>query len=372
MFSNIMKYHIIANIKQKDNFFWTLCFPFILATVLNITFCSLKSVEKITLYPVAVVDIDNSGKEIISKLESNSMIEVNITDKENADELLRKDKVVGVINIKDGEISLLVSNSSYEQSIIKSILEDIEQTSFMLTNLESINSGNTDENLMNFISSDNSYTRAVNINTNNDVYVVFFFSLIAMACLFSGMTSLYSVNNIQANQSTIGAKQSIIPEKKFIVFSANFTSDMISQYFSIILLVLYIKYVLKYNIGNINGWMLIFIFISLFASISFGAFLSAIVKLKVNIKSSILTAISLISCGISGFFSYEIKLIIEDKIPFIKYINPASLITDGLMALYYYNSYNMYFICIVILGIIGMLLFTGTCLVLRRQKYDSI
>lgn len=373
MFLNILKYHIISNIRQKENFFWTLCFPLLLATVFNLAFSSLNDFEKTITFPVAVVDVDGSGKEIISTLEDISMLEVHKTDIQNADTLLNECDVDAIINIEKGKSSLIVINSDYSQSIIKNILDEVQQTSITINDIFSLNPDGVSIETLNLAQSNPSYiNQKSDVSKNNDIYSIFFFALISMTCMFSAMTSMYSVVNIQGNQSALGARQNICPASKLTIFGANFTGDIISQYFSVVLLLFYIKCVLKYNIGNLDGWMFLFVFVSVFASLTLGTFLSSIIKLKQNNKSSIITAISLISCGLSGLFSVDIKIMIEDKIPFIKYINPATLISDGLISLYYYNSLSRYFLRISILGAFGIILFAGTCLILRGQKYDSI
>jgi ABC-2 type transport system permease protein len=66
------------------------------------------------------------------------------------------------------------------------------------------------------------------------------------------------------------------------------------------------------------------------------------------------------------------KYIVEKNVPILSYINPATLITDGLYTLYYYNSHERYFINISLLSVLSILFCFITYLNIRREKYASI
>ncbi len=374
MFSKIFKYRLMINFKQKENFFWTLCFPLILATLFNMAFGSLGKLDKIESIPVAIVDLDDSGKDTVSTLEKIDILEVKKADEKKADELLKKGKVDAIIKISNSSASISVTDSDYNQTIVKSIVDQISRTKAVITDIYSINPQGVATAINNMTSqSSQSYTEnSSDSGKNNDQYAIFFFALIAMTCLFASSTGLYSVINVQANQSDIGARQSLSPVRKIQLFGIHFLCDIITQTIGCIILLYYIKYILKFNIGKIDGWMILLIAVSIFACLSIGTFLSSVVKAKESVKVGIITSFSLVSSGISGLFANQVKAVVEGKLPIIKYINPATLISDGLISLYYYNSISKYLISIAILGGAGIVLFTGTCLVLRRQIYESI
>lgn len=374
MFLNILKYHIISNFRIKQNFFWTLLFPMILSTFFYMAFSSLDDIEKTINFPVAVVDIDNSGDQVISTLEEISVFEIKQTDADKANDMLENGDIDAIINIEDGNASLYVILNDLSQNIIKSILDQIKQTTIIINDIYSLSpDGNVNTEALNLAQSSPSYThQSKAMSKNNDNCAIYFFALLSMTCLNCANTSLYSVVGIQGNQSSLGARQNICPAKKRTIFGANFTGDLMSQYLSIVLVLFYIKYILRYNIGDFSIWMFLLAFVGVFVSLTIGTFFGAIIKTKDTTKSGIVTAISLISSGMAGLYNDNIKVILENKLPIIKYINPGTLISDGFISLYYYDSVSRCILRIAILGIAGIILFAGTCLVLRRQKYDSI
>ncbi len=66
------------------------------------------------------------------------------------------------------------------------------------------------------------------------------------------------------------------------------------------------------------------------------------------------------------------KYIIDKNVPIINKLNPASMITDGLYSLYYYNTLDRYWFNIVSLLIFALIMIGISMFSLRRQKYDSI
>ena len=66
------------------------------------------------------------------------------------------------------------------------------------------------------------------------------------------------------------------------------------------------------------------------------------------------------------------KYIVDKNIPIVNKLNPASMITDGFYALYYYDTLDRYFFNISSLLIFALIMITISYFSLRRQKYDSI
>ena len=66
------------------------------------------------------------------------------------------------------------------------------------------------------------------------------------------------------------------------------------------------------------------------------------------------------------------KYLFDKNIPIINLINPASMITDGFYALYYYDTLDRYFFNVISLIIVSLVMMGLSFISLRRQKYDSI
>ncbi len=373
MFFRTFRYKVIRNFKQKQNIFWTLFFPIILATFFYAAFGNLQKLDTLEGVKVAIVDVDNSGKQIINTIEDINVFSSEIVSQNKADTMMKDGDIIAVINIKNSEVEMTVKENGMSETIVKTILDKISQTTSTVTNIYKINPTGDKTNLNKLLEEQQSFTEdEAGVSKNNDPYTIYFFALIAMTILSSSMTSIYSVADIQGNQTVVGARQNIAPTNKLTLFGASIAADMVTQCFGTTMLLIYIRYILNYNIGNISGWLLLIFYTALFASICLGTLIGVAIKAKLMVKSAVLNAVTLTSSGIAGLFAAQVKVSIENKLPIIAYINPATLISDGLISLYYFDSMQMYFTRLAILTGIGIVLFLTSCLILRRQKYESI
>ena len=373
MFFRTFKYKVIRNFKQKQNIFWTLFFPIILATLFYATFGNLQKLDTLDGVKVAIVDEDSSGEHFIKTFKDINVFDSTVTSQSKADTMMKDGKVTAIINIKNSEVEMTIKENGMSETIVKTILDKISQTTSTVTNIYKIDPTGDKTNLNKLLGEQQSFTEDdIGESKNNDPYTIFFFALIAMTIISASMTSVYSVADIQGNQTVVGARQNIAPASKLTLFGASIAADMVTQCFGTTMLLIYIRYILNYNIGNISGWLLLICYLAIFASISLGTFVGVACKGKIMVKSAILNAICLTSSGVAGLFAAQVKGAIENKIPIIAYINPASLISDGLISLYYFDSMQMYFTRLAILTGAGIVLFLTSCLILRRQKYESI
>ena len=103
-----------------------------------------------------------------------------------------------------------------------------------------------------------------------------------------------------------------------------------------------------------------------------GVAIATLIKTNDNAKTGILISITMLCCFLSGMMGITMKYVIDKNIPIINKINPASMITDGLYSLYYYNSLNRFYFDVLSLTIFSLLMIFISYKELRRQKYDSI
>ena len=67
-----------------------------------------------------------------------------------------------------------------------------------------------------------------------------------------------------------------------------------------------------------------------------------------------------------------LKYFTEKYIPFLKYINPVNLITDGLLSIEQYDHHIRYYINLGCLALFTIILITLSALKFRREKYESL
>lgn len=104
----------------------------------------------------------------------------------------------------------------------------------------------------------------------------------------------------------------------------------------------------------------------------FGVAIATLIKVNENTKIGILIGVTMLGCFLSGMMGITMKYIIDKNLPVLNKINPASMITDGFYALYYYETPERFYFNIISLLIFSALMIFISLQGLRRQKYDSI
>lgn len=108
------------------------------------------------------------------------------------------------------------------------------------------------------------------------------------------------------------------------------------------------------------------------AGLSLGIAVATLIKANENAKIGILIAVTMLGCFLSGMMGITMKYMIDKNVPIVNLVNPASMITDGFYALYYYDTLDRYF-----LNIVSLLIFSGVMIILsinglRKQKYEAL
>jgi len=89
-------------------------------------------------------------------------------------------------------------------------------------------------------------------------------------------------------------------------------------------------------------------------------------------KESILVAISLTGCALSGLMYGDMKVIIAEKMPIINKINPAAVISDSYYCLNMFGTNGRYAETIIYMLGISIVLVGLGLIMGRRNHYDSI
>ncbi len=371
MFLHIVKYKIKIVFNNKAALFWTLFFPIILATLFNLAFSNLLNGETFNSINVAVVETDTAFNDLTSIMEDTEMFVINKTTAEQAEDMLAKGKISGIIyNSKD--LDMTVSNSGINQSIIKIFLDTYKEMTQTITTIASNNPQAFTDEFNSVLESEGLYTKENNVSNSTNIVVIYFYSLLAMTCLYSSFLGCSDVTKIQANQSHFAARQNVAPTHKLKIFLAYVCSSMIFQIISIIMVLAYLRFALGVAFGADTGYVFLLSFVGSFTGIMMGTCISALITKSENIKHAMLIGLTMLGCFLSGMMQVEIKYIVEKQFPLMRYLNPAALITDGYYSLYYYDTYDRFFTNLGILSLFGLVFLLITYLVLRRQKYASI
>lgn len=380
MFLHSYKYRVKCIIRDKNMMFWTLLFPILLATLFNLSLSNLSSAEDFSAVNIAIVkDKEYDNKEFIDVVNSVSVGEsddplfnIKYTSEVKAKDLLDNNKIDGYLYL-DKDIDIVVKDSGINQTIIKSFIDEYKQTESTIKRIIKEN-----PMAMQSIGVDNlfkktDYIKEVAISkTSINESINYFYTLIAMACLYGGFLGLKEISQIQANQSPQGARVSVAPTHKLKVFMSSMIAATTVQLFDIGVLMAYLSFVLKVSFSNQIGYILLACVVGTITGVSFGTCLGVVLKKSEGVKVGILVGATMSMSFLSGMMYDKMKYIVNSKMPILSYINPVNLIADSFYSLYYYDTTTKYFINIGLLCILSIVCSGITYLVLRGQKYASL
>ena len=377
MFGHIFKYQILSSVRNKQAMFWRFIFPtLILATLFNLAFGSLyETTEKMQAIKVAVV---TEEKNIFFDQVFNAVCEgddplfdVVTNDEEKAKEMLRDKDIIGIIYCAE-EPHLTVASEGTRQSIIKFFLDQYNVNQKLIMDFAK----NDPSKLPDLIEKMQSETSAVRTRTlssgNSDVYIQYFYNLIAMQALFSFTSGLAVICRGQANLSEIGKRNCASPAKKWVCALAGLASEFALSFAGSILTVIYIVFILKKEMGVSIPVMLLITAVGSLTGISIGFFFGGIGNANEEKKTGILTAIVMALCFMSGLMVGTMRAVVEEDMPFFNHINPAALITDCFYSVNTYGVGTRFATDIITLSVISVVLTVGGMILIRRQKYASL
>lgn len=374
MFYHNFKCSLKILLKNKGLVFWTFVFPIILGIFFNMAFSDIDKKEKFNSIDIAVVSSEDFNNNVIFKQSieflsdeksDNKMFNTVYTSKKKATYLLENNKIDGYLTFFGDNVNITIKKNGVNQTILKYIIEDINSNKKILAEASNI------PEALSLIK--NNSVKLNNItNKNLGFSMIEYYTLIAMACLYGSMLSMYVLNYSQANISSVGKRVSISSSKKTSLLLSGFFASYVVQLIGIFLLLFVTLFLFKVDYGN----NLIYVFIlSLFGSLAglaLGITISSINNISEVTKNGILISIIMFCCFLSGMMGVSMKYIIDKNIPFLNKINPANMITDGFYSLYYYDNLNRFYFNLLSLFIFSIIMILISLRNLRRQEYDSI
>lgn len=299
------------------------------------------------------------------------LFNLRLTTKEEALALLAAGKVRGIIETGE-KMALIVNQSGIEQSILKTFVDNYAQTASAVNRI-AVHKPAALAMIPALHAADALFLEELPItHAEPDNLLIFYFSLLAMTCLFGGSVGMTEVNAIQANLSGHAARMSFAPVHKLKLFLSGISAALVLRFAKHLLFLAYLVFALSIDFGERAGLIVAALFLCTLLGISFGAFVTSLVKGAEGLKDSILFATSIVGAHLSGNSHPRLKYIIETSAPPLAFINPARWMTDAFYALYYFDTYGRF-----LESVVGMAIFTavftgGTYFVIRRRKYASL
>lgn len=390
MFWHNFIYSLKVLFKSKSLIFWTFAFPILLGIFFNMAFSDIENSEKLDVIDIAVVKSDEFDKNTVFKeaFESLSkgddkLFDITYTNLDKAKNLLDDDKITGYL-VFDNDINIVVASSGINETILKYVVNEISSNEEMINTLSAneinseIQKGNYNidyekiyAGVYKFISKDTAKLHNIS-NKNLSYTMIEYYTLIAMACLYGGLLSMYIVNYKLANMNSVGKRTAISPIHRGKMLLGSLLASYVVQLIGLAILFVFTIFVLKVDYGNNLPLMILLALVGSLAGLSLGVLAATLIKAGENAKTGILIAITMLGCFLSGMMGITMKYIIDTNAPLVNMINPASIITDGLYALYYYSTLDRFIFDIVSLLVFSLMMIFISYFGLRRQKYDSI
>lgn len=378
MFGHIFKYRLKKLVRTKEMIFWTLAFPIILSIFFNLAFQNLDSSEGFDPIPSAIV-VDEAYenhlflKDVLREVSQGEdpLLDLQEVTLEEAEKLLEEGEIRGYMTAEN-PIRLHVMESGLSQNILRLFLDNVNQTFAVIEDV-TITSPESLQLVIAEIGDNRAYTEEKAKETAPPSQILnYFYSLIAMSCMYGAFFGTDEVTDIQANISDRAARINVAPVHKLKAFIASASASYLVLLVNMSILLLFLRFVLGIDFGSRTLLVVLTTFVGTMTGISFGAFISSLVKKGENIKVAIIITVSMTGSFLAGMMYAQMKYIVYDKAPILAYINPVNLITDSFYSLYYYDHLDRYFMNIAILMVMTVVFSLGTYLVLRRRKYASI
>lgn len=395
------KYALKTLFKNKMLIFWTFAFPIILGTLFYMAFSDIENSEKLDIIDIAIIEneefqenelLKESFKALSDEKNEERLFEITYTSEEEAKSLLEKGSITGYLLFEDSP-KVVVTKSGINETILKYVVEELTESEMIIKNivekkmqenleqapLGGLQISNNNDDAWYEIHSEVQHllneTHANIYDTSSDhlsYTMIEFYTLIAMACLYGGILGMVATNQNLANMSHTGKRIAVSPTPKRKLIFSSILASYITQLIGVSLLFLYTIFVLKVDYGNHLFYTILLAFLGSLAGLSLGVMIASLLKANDNTKTGIIISITMLGCFLSGMMGITMKYIVDKNIPILNKLNPASMITDGFYALYYYDTFDRYYFNVISLLIFSIIMISISIFCLRRQKYDSI
>lgn len=378
-----MYFHIFVNsfkvlFKNRMLIFWTFIFPLVLGLLFNMAFANIEKEEMFDIIEIGIVDDENYKNNQAYNMAFNYLGSSDNEDRifnitygtdQELKEKLDNEEISGYLYL-DNTSHIVIKSNGINESVFKYVVEEINTVSNGINTIEFKNIEEISKYATTLM---NSEVKVNDTTKKNMSYTMIeFYTLIAMTCLYGASLSMFSLNQILPNMSNKGKRVGVSPVSKFKMILATLGASFITQVIGVLLLFVFTIFVLNVDYGSNIFLVILLALVGSFAGLSLGVFVSSVLKKNENTKLGFIIGLTMVFSFFAGMMGITMKYIIDKNIPIVNQINPVSMITDGLYALYYYDTLDRYIFNIISLLIFSFVLIFISFIFLRRQKYDSI
>lgn len=372
---HLIKYNLLVKVKNFATTFWPLIFPLLLGTMFYFAFGNIddadfetvqvgivKEEEPDTLFLMFLDQMENNGNHLIAAQELSGTAALA---------KLENEEISGIYYVGKAP-SLTVAANGIPQSILQSVLTSYETGKSTIRQIVRTHPSGLWKGIQKMLNQPEPITQvSLGGHTINGT-VQFFYALIAMTCLYGCFIGFGSAITLQANITALAARRCVTPTHKLKLILSEQIASFLLGYFDVIVLLVYLRYILKLDFQGKIGPMLLISFFGSLIGVSIGIFVGSLGKMKEGVKIGIILGISMICSFLSGLMNNTMKDIVEKNAPFINRINPAALISDAFYCINVYDDLGRYYRNLITLAVMSVVLVAASFLLIRRESYDSI
>lgn len=372
---HLIKYNLLVKLRNFSSTFWPLVFPILLGTMFYFAFGNISDADfetvsvgivrekqEDTLFLMYLNQVENNGKHLISTTELSY---------EQACSQLEDQKISGFYVVGKTP-SLTVASNGISQSILQSVLSTYETGKNTIHTIVRTHPSGLWDGIRQMANRQELLTQVSLGGRTINGTVQFFYALIAMGCLYGCFIGFGSAVSLQANITTLAARRCVTPTHKLKLILSEQIASFLLGYFDVIVLLLYLRYILKLDFQGQMGRMLLISFLGSLIGVSMGIFVGSFGKMKEGIKIGIILGISMVCSFLSGLMNNTMKDLVEKTVPFVNRINPAALISDAFYCINVYDDMGRYYRNLITLAVMSVVLVAASFLLIRRESYDSI
>ena len=376
MFFNEFKYFIISTLRAKQLILWLILFPMVMGILFKLAFNGLTEKQfSFKAIPTAVVEVKENSifREVVNSVSEGDdpLLKVRYTDKKEAENLLIKGDIEGIIFVDD-TISLTVAGSDMEETILKAFTDRYLTQEKLITDtakkdpskIPAMTKAMSDEIKV----LDEKPIEA----SSNDRYITYFYNLLAMVAACSSVTGLSVVTETEADQSPLGARKCCSPTPKLISTLAVLLGSWAVSAVCMVISVSFLAFVLKIGFGSRLPLVYAGGILGSITGTSMGYMIASLVKGSYEKKNAVAMTVSLGGNFLSGLMVAEIKPVIMEKLPLLNELNPSAVICDSFYYLNIDSGYERFIGKMLTLAAMTAIFTAIGFIFTRRKKYASI
>lgn len=374
MYFILCKARIKYLLRNRALCFWSLIFPIILSVFFFFAFSSLG--DDIEIPTVKVAIFQDEEKLLTKTIESakydsgQPMFKIKSVQQKDANQQMLDGKLDAYFDVSSNKLH--VSEKGMSQGIFSQFLNTFSHKENLVQQISTSKSFDLDK--IDFSKLSESHIKDVSISDKNlDISFTYFYSLIAMACMYGAFWGCRCISEIQADQSPLGARVCVSPTPKAKMLLADISVSLGFLFVEMMVFLGFLHFTYGIEFGTNLPLLTLAIFTSCMVSTSLGYLLGAYVKKEYDSKINYIISISMVCSALSGMFGTpSLRFTIQQDFPILHYINPTSLLNDCFYQLQFFDSNKQFFTNILAMVLLTIIFGILAFIKIRRERYDSI